>query len=640
MESGAGYYSQRVGLLPRRRAWKYDGWERGADNFAEDNEIRDNEYYEGVNIELTGRASVRLPRRGSTLFATISGKTNFNGWGVYKNPASDTNLMIAMIDGHLYKITGSGVVTEIDNTKTWNSTAKMRGILLHDWFYFGNGVDYMSKTNGTTVTRWTAVTKPTLVSLALTGTGSDTAYAYTVTAVTDTGETEAPTELTGMGPATLSNTNKWTLTWTRKTDSNIRGYNIYKTVNDGTLTLLTFVDQLAAGTNMTYIDDGSETQSLIHEVPTFNTTGGVKADLYAKYANTLFLSGNPTEVDTVFYGGTGANWESLSPSDNGGWVKPGRGDGERVTAMIGFDDFLLIFKENSIWKFVFGGDGGPTLSAVIPQYGTSSPDSVWRMEKDIVFFGSDGRYRVLGYEPTQLNVIRTTDISNRIQPDLDVLDKTNMDDFHAVFFEQKYILCNKSEAYPYDRRYLAFLGKWTNYVYDRFLVWDAGTGKHMLFGAESGTGKIYQLLVDDTYDDNGKSIPSSLRVKRIDGGEDTILKYYYDLKIKLKNPRGALTLLLYKDGSTLSTTRSVTFDIGGGIDEYMFDEAMWDEGITIDSVSDALFVLKKNLEFEAYSIYPQIQVIGNEFNHCIVQTMSGTYEVEDIDYERDETIID
>lgn len=640
MQEGAGFYSQRIGGAPHRKPWKYDGWERGMDSFAEDNEIRDNEFYEGINVELTGRASVRMPRRGSTLFSTVTGRTNFNGWGVYKEPVSDTNLMIVMVDGHLYKVNGSGTVTEIDNTKTWDTTARMRGILLRDWFYFGNAVDYMSKTDGSSVVQWTAVTAPTTVSLALTGTGATDLYAYTVTVVTDTGETEVPVELTAFGPSALSVTNYMTFTWVRKTGSNVRGYNIYKAVNDGTLTLLTFVDQQPSGTNMSYVDNGSETQSLIHEAPTFNTTGGVKANLYAKYANTLFLSGNPTEVDTVFYGGTGANWESLSPSDNGGWVKPGRGDGERTTAMIGFDDFLLIFKESSIWKFVFGSDGGPVLSAVIPQYGTASPDTVWRMEKDIVFLGSDGRYRVLGYEPTQLNVIRTTDISNRIQNDLDALDKTSIDEFHGIFYEQKFIVCNKEVAYAYDRRYLAFLGKWTNYTYDRFLVWDAGTGKQMLFGAETGTGKIYQLLVDDTYDDNGVSIPTSLRVKRVDGGEDTILKYYYDLKIKLKNPRGQLTLYLYKDGSSLVNTRSVTFDIGGGIDEYMFDEPMWDEGITIDTVPDALFVLKKNLEFEAYSIYPQITLTGNEFNHCIVQTMSGTFEVEDIDYERDETIVD
>lgn len=640
MRDGQGYYSQRIAPSPRRKPWKYDGWARGQNSFAEDNEIRDTEFYEGINIELVGKSSVRLPRRGSTLFCTVAGASVFNGCGVLKNPATSYNKILAMFDGRLYSIDTAGTETEIDNAETWDATAKMRGISLHDYFYFGNAVDYLAKTDGLTITRWAALTKTTLVSLVLTGSGSDTLYAYTVTTVSSTGETDAPTELTVFGPATLDSSNYPTITWVRDTSSDVRGYNIYKTENDGTLTLLAFIDQQASGTNMSYADKGVETRSLIHEVPTFNTTGGVKGNIFAKYANSLFISGNLTNVDTVFYGGTGINWESFSPSDNGGWVQPGRGDGDKVTSMIGFDDFLIIFKENSVWKFTFGSDGGPTLTAVIPQYGTSSPDTVWRMEKDVVFLGTDGRYRVLGYEPTQLNVIRTTDISNRIQPDLDALDKTVMDDFHAIFFEQKFILCNGSQAYPYDRRYLAFLGKWTNYNYDRFIIWDAGTGKQMLYGVESGTGKIYQILADGTYDDNGTSITASLRVKRVDGGEDTILKYFYELKVKLKNPRGDLRLYIYKDGSSLVSTRNVTFDIGGGVGEYMWDEPMWDEGISIDTIADALFTLKKYLEFESYSFYPTVEVIGNEFNHCIVQTMSGTYEVEDIDYERDETIVD
>lgn len=637
---GASHYAARMGPSPRVRVWKYDGWRRGQNSFAEDNEIRDDEFYEGVNVEIVGKSSIQMPRRGHQTFATISGATSFNGWGVYKNPVTGANFLLAMFSGHLYKVTAGGVVTEIDPGITWDTTAKMRGILLRDYFYFGNGVDYMAKTDGDTVTQWTNITAPTFSTLALTGSGSTTVYAYAVTAVTDVGETEVSAILDEFGPTTLDNSNYFTLTWVRKTDSVVRGYNIYRSVSGGTMTLLTFVDQQTAGANMTYTDKGTIEQSLIYEYPTFNTTGGVKGNIFAKYANTLFISGNLEEPDTIFYGGTGAKWESFNPADNGGWVKPGRGDGERSTAMIGFDDFLFMFKENSIWKFTFGSDGAPTLVASIPQYGTSSPDTVWRMEKDVVFLGTDGRIRILGYEPSQLNVIRTSDISNRIQNDIDALDKTTMDDFFGAFFEQKFIVGNGEVAYPYDRRYTGFLGEWTGYEYDRFIVWDKATGKQMLFGAQGSTGKIFQLLVDGAYDDDGTSIPTSFRPKRIDGGEDTILKYFYDLKIKLKNSRGNMTLYTYKDGSTLISTRNVTFDIGGGIGEYMFDEAMFDEGVTLDSIPDAIFIVKKNLDVEAYSYYPQIVISGNEYNHCIVQTMNGRLEAEDWDYERDEVIID
>lgn len=633
---GAGFYAGRIGSQPRMRAWKYDGWKYGENSFAEDNEIRDTEFYEGVNIELQGRSSIRMPRRGSRTLATVAGATIFNGWGVYKDPITGTNIMIVQYNGRTYKISTSGTVTEINPAITFNASGKTRGILLRGFYYFGNAIDFMAKTDGAAITQWTAVTAVTGVGAVLTGTGSSDLYGYAVTAVTVNGETEISSETSNFGPRKLDATNFFTITWNRKTDAAVIGYNIYKRVNAGTSTLLTFVDQQTSGATMSFVDNGTLTKSLIFEAPTFNTTGGVKGNIFAKYANSLFVAGNTAEPDTVFYGGTGANWESFSPSHNGGWVKPGRGDGDKVTAMIGFEDFLFIFKENSIWKFVFGADGGPTLTAVIPQYGTSSPDTVWRMEKDVVFYGSDGRFRIIGYEPNQLNVIRTTDISNRIQNKLDALDKSNMDNFFATFYEQKFILGNGTDAYPYDRRYLAFLGKWSNYSVKRFLVWDKGTGQPKLYGARMD-GKIIQLLVDNTYDEHdGTSISASLRVKRIDGGEDTILKYFYSTKVKFKNPRGTLKFITYKDGSNLVDNPNVTFDVGGGVDEYMWDEPMFDEGVAVTSVSDALVLLEKDLYLEAYSIYHEIQVTGNDNNHCVLQTMNGTFEYEDIDYERDE----
>lgn len=639
MTQGAGLYNQRIAPSPKNLVWKYSGWKRGKNSFAQDNEIRDDEFYEGINVEIVGRSSIQLPRRGRDLFATLP-STSFNGWGIYKDPITEANLIIAQIGGRVYKVETDGTVTEIDNTKTWDTTAKMRGVLLRGFFYFGNAVDYMAKTDGSTITRWTNITAVTLNTVVLTGSGTDTLYDYVITAVTDVGETEASNEVSERGPAALSTSNKFTITWDRKTDSNVRGYNIYRAINGGTLRLLDFMDQATSGATQAYVDDGTVQASLIYEAPTFNTTGGVKGNIFAKYSNTLFVSGNIQEPDTVFYGGTGSQWESFNPSDNGGWVKPGRGDGEKVTAMIGFEDFLFMLKENSVWKFIFASDGGPQLISVIPQYGTSSPDTVWRMEKDVVFLGTDGRMRILGYEPNQLNVIRVSDFSNRVQPDLDTMDFSVPQDIFGIFFEQKFIVCDGENAYPYDRRYLGFLGKWTNQNFDRLIVWDKGTGKQKLFGVDGSTGKIYELLVDNTWSDDGTSIPSELRVKRIDGGEDTILKYYFFTKFKFLNGMGRITLLTYKDGETLVDTTNVSFEGQGGIDEYMFDEPMFDEQVVSTDLGDVISIVKKNLDFEAYSIFHKVSVTGNDQNHVVLQTMNGVFEVEDIDYERDEFVID
>lgn len=635
----AKLYAQRIGNAPRQRFWRQEGWPKGANSFAEDNEIRENEFYKARNIELVGKGSLRVGRRGHRLLADISGGINFNGWGVYKNPKTDANLLIVQHTGRLYKINTASVVTEIDPGVTWDTLAAMRGVLLREWFYFGNGVDAMSKTDGDDVVQWNEITKVAGLGAVVTSAkADDTIYEYAVTATTENGETEYDIVTNDFAPKELDKDNYLTLTWTRKTDADVTGYNIYKAVNGRTLQLLTFIDQPTSGTNVTYADKGIEQQSLIHEAPPFNTTGGVKGNIFGKYANTLFVTGNPSEPDTVFYGGTGSQWESFSPDANGGAVRVGRGDGERITALIGFDDFLIIVKETSIWKFVFGSDGSPTLVSVIPQYGTRSPDTVWRMEKDVVYLGHDGRYRILGYEPNQLNVIRTADISNRIQPELDVLDKSSIDEFFGVFFEQKFIVSNGAKAFPYDRRYTGFLGEWTNFAFSRFIIWDKGTGKEKLFGARSSGSGIDELLVDGTWDDNGSPIDSYVRFKRIDGQLDS-LKYFYHTKFKLKFPRGQVTFLTYRDGATLLNTTSLSFGVGGGIGEFMFDEAMFDEGLDIEEVEDAVQYVLKELEVEAYSYYHQLTVQANEYNHVIVQTMSGRYEEEDDDYRRDERII-
>lgn len=640
MSQGAGYYSQWTGAQPGLKKWKYDGWAKGQNSYSHDNETRDDEWVRGVNVELVNRSTIRMGRRGHRSFAEILGAENFNGWGVYKNPKTGSNYMLAQVDGRLYKISTAGVVQEIDNTKTWDTSAKMRGVLLREWFYFGNGVDYMAKTDGSSIVRWNSVTAPTGVSLTKAGTGSEWLYEYAVAVVTDVGETEISTVVQDFHAATLDNTNYFTVTWNRKTDANVRGYNIYKAIKGSTITMLTFVDQQSSGATMSFADKGVLQRSLLFEAPSYNTTGGVKGNLFAKYYNTLFIAGNLEEPDTVFYGGTGDNWESFSPSDNGGWVKPGRGDGERVTQMIGFEDFLFIFKENSVWKFIFASDGGPQLTAVIPQYGTSSPDTVWRMEKDIVFMGSDGRYRVMGYEPNQLNVIRTTDISNRIQPDLDAMNKTNLDNLSGFFFEQKFAVCDRNVAYPYDRRYLGFLGQWTNYHFERFLVWDQGTGAPRLFGAEQGTGKIKQLLVDNTWDDDGTSIACSFRPKTVDGGEDTMIKTYFDLTYKVRSPIGLLTFNIYSNNELIESDPHVFGQADQGFESYMWDEPMWDEGLTQTIVTQSVELVKKDLEtLEEYSIYPEIIVNANVYNHVFVQTISGKFELEDSDHERDEVLL-
>lgn len=635
-----GFYAQRIGDSPSKIRWKFIGWQRGQNSYADDNEIRDTEYYNGINVELVGKGSVRLPRRGCRLFAKIENATKFNGWGVYTEAVSGNSYLIVMANGRLYKITASGEVSEIDNTQTWNENARMRGVQMRNWFYFGSKENYLSKTNGTTVVRWQPITKVSNLSLSLSGSGNEVLYSYTVTAVTATGETEYCTPVSSFGPYKLDNNNYFSLTWTRKTDSNVVGYNIYKSTRGTAHYLLTYLDQKPSGATMTFYDKGIEkSTSLLYEAPSYNTTAGVSGDIVGKYANTLFVAGVRNEPDTVFYTGTGDGYESFSPDKNGGWVKPGRGDGEQVTGLIGFDDFLFIFKENSIWRFTFGSDGAPTLAAAIPEYGTSSTDSIRRLEKDIMFYGSDNRIRTLGYAPTQLNVIYTTDISNRVQNKIDLWQEPNLQNIHAITYEQKYILCNRSEAIAYDRRYLGFLGVWSNYKYDAFLIWDANTGKQKCYGFEKDTGEIHQILCDYVYDDNGKMIEAVFQPKTIDGGEYETLKYFRNYHVRVKNALGRIRIDTYIDNTLYA---SDVYDYGG-VSDYTFeafawDEAYWEETNSIVILTYKEDIITKNIYDEAYKLSCVFTVQGNANNIVTIQEMAGFADFEDYDYMKNSLI--
>ena len=635
MPASIGRYAQRAGTAPKVVAWEFDGWARGANNFAQDNEIRDDEFYMAQNAEIVGKNSVRLPRRGMRKLFDIGGN-NFQGFGIYKDSVNDKNELLFMVDGRFYRYVAGGTPEEVDPTKTWDASAKMRGVQVRNAFYFSTKEDSISKYDGTNITRWTYVSDITGLTASLSGSGSEYTYQYAVTAVTENGETAKVETSVIYGPKELDSSNYITNTWDRKTESVVKGYNIWRSVNGGDMTLLTYIAQPPSGSTVSLDDDGSYTQSYIWEAPNYNTTGGVKGDIFASYADSIFVAGDPDAPDTVYFSGTGIYYESFSPAYNGGWVKVSRGDGEPVTAIIGLEDYLVIFKETSIWKFYFSSSGNPTIVSLIPQYGTRSPDSVRRMENDIVFVGHDRRVRVLGYEPNILNVIRTADISNRIQNRLDAIDWSDPTSIFGIYFDQKYIVCDGENAYPYDRRYLGFLDIWTNFGFSDFVVWDGYNGRDELFGGKGEA--VYRLLVNNTYDDDGENIESYLRPKRIDGKNEFIKKFFSFTRFKFLSPRGSVKITTYRDGATQADEVSIYFGYSGGFGEWVFGEGMFGETGEIE-VSDSIKIIEKELYFEAFSVYHQIFVVGNQYNHCIVQGMMGKLEFEDIDYSDDITKI-
>ena len=628
-------YAQRAGTKPSIKRFKFPSFAKGANNFADDNEIRNDEFYQGQNIELVGIGGVRLPRRGTEELTEISGLNGYDGVAVYKNQSSGTNVLILWGGGKTYKWTGSGTPTDISGSYSWTSGNKMRGAIVRENLYFGNGVEYLSKYDDSSVSQWTYVSKVTGLSATAQGTTGSTQYEYTVTAVTDSGETEKCTNVTiTNGNETLDSSNYNRLTWDRKTDSSVTGYNVYGRTSDGNgPMLLTFVDQPSSGSTVTYDDKGTETPSTIFFPPTFNTTGGVKASLLTDYKDSIIASGVSGQPDILFYSGVQENWETFSPAYGGGWIRIRAGDGDKVTALINYEDYVIVFKGWSIHKFDFGGTGGaPRVSSLLFDYGTQSPDTVMRVQNDIFFFGSDKKIRVLGYEPNILNMIRTTDISNRISDRLDAIDFSTPENIHAVFFEDKYILCDGSYAYPYDRRYLAFLDVWTNFNYSRLVVWDGIGNERRLYGLSNSDGKIYRVLKDNTYDDNGSAINAYIRTRNEDGGEFWRIKTWLWCEFRFKHVQGEVNIKSVKDGTMEIDTASVSSASPAGIGYSMVGEFMVGSGGgSTPEASSRDAPKRKEYFIEARTMYWEISV-NSLSSRATLQSIEGAYEIEDVDY--------
>lgn len=635
-----GYYNQRIGNLPKSGSFSYLGWGKGQNSFSEHNEIRDDEIAKGRNIMLVGKGSVQMPMNGTTLLASKSGATKCNGAFVFKSGGQEVPLFF--FDGRLYKYQ-SGSLTEIDNTKTWNPTLKMGGCTFHGWFYFCNGQDDFSKTDLTSVVKMSAISDPTTINVSYTGTGNDAVYQYAVTVVTAYGETSYALSDQHLGSSTLGSTEKFSISTPRNSDSSVIGYNFYRSKNGSALYFMTFVPQPTSG-DPSISDEGQYEISLSYIAPDYNTTGGVKGKLFTTFKDTLFVSGVPELPDYVFWTGTGVNYESFSPDTNGGWARIGEGDGYKVSQIKSFDIYLLAVKENSIYKFDFTTSGAPSVTLVEPIYGSPYTYSVQKFEKDLIMLGNDNRIRTIGYEPNLLNVIRTTDISNRVQPVIDnEFNTSNPDNIIGVYYKQKYILCDGNIAIAYDRQYTGYHGEaWENWDYSWFLIWNTG-GQDILLGVKDN-GQINKLLVSGVYTNNGQPIVATFRPKTIDGSADGLLKFYKFIKIKFKNFYGSVNLSTWYDGITAPDTITLSRVGKSGISSFMWGEPMWGQVKTLQSQSEfetlgATTLLTKELYLEAHYLMVELQVNGNQDNNLIVQSMLGSFDYEDVDYVDRENVI-
>jgi len=566
-----------VGANLPKKEWQFDGFSLGVNTFALATELRGTELAQMTNMELYGKRSIR-PRRGSERLGGTLGGNQVDGLFQYKEGA--TNEILGISSGVLKKYNASTEAWDTVTGGSFTTGLRTRGTKMKSRLYMGNGVDDFKRYNGTQVDTFTAVAAPVSLAVAAQGTTGTTAYEYTVTTVTDKGESLPTTNVAITdGNAVLDNTNFNRVTFNRRTDSQVIGYNIYGRRTTGLgVTLMIFIDQPTSG-NITWDDKGTVTPQ-IWLPPEGDSTDGQKLALWEQLRGSLVGAGDPTQMHRFFFTGTGDKYESFSPAHNGGWVDVRPGDNDLgINGLAPFESKIIILKQQSIHQFYFSSTTGDAIIQELITYtGCGAPGSVVVMENDVAFIDSERKLRILGYEPNFTSAIRTTSLSEgRVQSLLDAIDPAQLQNCEAVYFKGRYLLAATSTGstyndmiIPYDRRYLAFLGKWTGAGarVRSWVIWDGKDGQRRLFAGASDTPYVFEFDVEGVLTDHDASAISSIvRTRSEDHKNSGQSKLFKWGDFRLYRIQGRLTIKTILNGTTTLDSKSFSSraDTGWGI---------------------------------------------------------------------------
>jgi hypothetical protein len=453
------------------------------------------------------------------------------------------------------------------------------GVMAYDRLYLQNGQDPLTYYDGTSITVFTAINKPTNVacsyshksykgaSASVSPSASPSAeptfvYSYKISAYTEIGETE-PSEAVSVtiDKEELSETDCVTLTWTKSTDA--VGYNIWGRTS-GHWRLL---HSIKGENTATWTDDGTKEESEVFTPPESNSTAGPKGIYIALYKDSLFVFGDPQNPSRLYYSGGGDRINDFSVSNGGGFLDISKNDGQKGTGLIVFKNTLLCFKEDSIYQFEFTSSGLPQSTQVNASVGCIAPRSIVAVENDIYFASRRGIFTI-GNEPGfAFDVLRTNELSSRVRSIFQSIDSGHIQNIAAVYATKSNVNLvifaftpsgdsSNSQAIVYDRERLAWFkwtniraNCWTNYV-------DTAGDTHVIYGDDS-SGYCKEILSGTS--DFGSAITGvfKLRAEEFKEGLDRYKKLK-DVSLVLRKPTGSVTMSIIKDGTETSTTMNVS----------------------------------------------------------------------------------
>lgn len=547
----------------------YLGFPKGLNLIQEKTLVNDKNITLGLNVMLVVDGITR--RYGSDKVFDEASATKVFGQTVYYNKSAGTKYWLRIANARLQYLNGSNWTNVSSDVFT---NVKTRFVQAANKIFIHNGTDAMRYMDSAlSITTYTALASLTGLAVTPTGGTGSTQYSYRIAPFNDVGEGAACARVSiSNGVATLSSTTYNAVTWNAVAGAT--GYNIYGRHNSGFEEVY-----LATVYTNAYNDTGDDVETTSKIPPEDNTTGGIKAKAGIFTLGRQFVFG-VTEGSTyyptrLYYSGTVNNIDTFNSSElGGGWVEIYANDGGEIVDIKPYDNGVLVFKNNGIFKFYFTTTGLPALQEVTRSHGGVSFEGSQFIDNDYMYVAQKENRIFIATVGFQANYavdqLRTNEVSIFITDGLTDVNRAYLSNICTFYYENKFAFAYTRGAntendvgYVVDTRFGGW-AKWDGLPMEvtSYQVYDNGTTAK-LYGGSANDGYMIELFKTARNDD-GEAFTTKLGTKFFNNGMFDVDKIFRNPTLWFKYIEGgSITAEVYVDGTRLAGTADLASSGGG-----------------------------------------------------------------------------
>lgn len=331
-----------------------------------------------------------------------------------------------------------------------------------------------------------------------------------------------------------------------------------------------------------------------------------KGNILEVFEDRMFVSGVTTGTMgalTVYYS------DIATPQTFGGTSVLNPLGTDPVMSLKNYYGYLLIFKQNSIWKMSWYYDSItdtylPKLEIQSNNYGACSRKAVTWVENDIWFF-TGREVRAIGFKDQQTGVlgVNTSIISNDIKETLATISTSNYAQVATFYNNRRFYLAVPISSNVADTVFVChtlYGNAWTKYASRiKSSVYDFASIDGVIYTNKS-VAPFGTLKWDETLKaDNSVAIASEVFFRQTEDKDFSKYNLYRYLDLMFKTLEGRITLTVKYDAYDLRQTKSKVFYIGQALEdmdattgEVPFGQKLYGNGFGED-ISGAPFEKKR-----------------------------------------------